>query len=233
VSLPNGPETVKRFFAGTGGSYDRISSLCTFGADRWWKRKILEKIPRGSTAIMDQACGTGILSLKIARRFPSAAVVGVDMTPEYLDVAREKAERAGVKNVRFFLGRAEDTEPSGMTFDCITSSYLAKYADLELLVAGFGRMLKNGAVVVVHDFTYPANRPFAKIWEFYFLILQTVGARVYPEWNAAFQGLPKLLRQSSWPTELEERLERSGFSDITTDFLTIGTAAIVTARKAR
>ncbi len=230
MSLSSGPEIVRQFFTGTSGSYDLISNLCTFGADRWWKRKILEKIPLQSTAIMDQACGTGILSLEIARRFPRASVIGVDVTPEYLDIARKKAAAAHVGNVRFLLGRAEETDP-GVALDCITSSYLAKYADLDLLIDGFTRMLKDRAAVVVHDFTYPANRPFARIWEFYFTILQTVGARVYPEWGSAFRGLPSLLRRSAWVKDLEKRLKGNGFSNITSERLTIGTAAIVTARK--
>jgi demethylmenaquinone methyltransferase / 2-methoxy-6-polyprenyl-1,4-benzoquinol methylase len=225
----SGPETVRQFFTGTSLSYDHISNLCTFGADRWWKLRILDKIPAGSTCIMDQACGTGILSIKIARRFPHARVIGVDMTEEYLDVARKKAETRGVRNVQFLLGRAEDVDP-GQPVDCITSSYLAKYADLELLVHGSRRMLKDGGTLIMHDFTYPRNRAFSILWEFYFTLLRTIGARVYPEWRAAFDGLPALLKQTVWVEQLQKLLQGSGFSDMTMESLTIGTSAIVTAR---
>jgi demethylmenaquinone methyltransferase / 2-methoxy-6-polyprenyl-1,4-benzoquinol methylase len=231
MGVDNGPEIVREFFTGTGHSYDRISNLCTFGADRWWKRRIIDVIPQGSTLIMDQACGTGILSLKIARRFPHARVVGIDMTKEYLDLAKKKAHEAGVENVEFILGRAEETDPARGRFDCITSSYLAKYADLEVLVPGFRRLLKDRGTVVMHDFTYPSNAPFARLWELYFTILQRVASLKYAEWRAAFYGLPVLLRQTKWVGELQARLEENGFSDITTDYLTIGTAAIVAARK--
>jgi demethylmenaquinone methyltransferase / 2-methoxy-6-polyprenyl-1,4-benzoquinol methylase len=228
----NGQETVRHFFTGTSQSYDHISNLCTFGADRWWKHRMLERIPRGSAFILDQACGTGIFSTMIARRFPGARVVGVDMTEEYLSVARTKVRESGLRNVEFVLGRAEETILDGPV-DCVTSSYLAKYADLEHLVQNLRTMLKDNGVLIMHDFTYPQIRPFARVWEFYFTLLQMVGARKYPEWRAAFYGLPALLKQSTWVEQLERILGKYGFSHITTDSLTIGTAAIVTARKAR
>ena len=75
-------EIVQQFFPGTGATYDLIVNLCTFGFDRWWKGRILKKIPAGARLIMDQACGTGILTFKIARKWPGARIVGVDVTEE-------------------------------------------------------------------------------------------------------------------------------------------------------
>jgi demethylmenaquinone methyltransferase / 2-methoxy-6-polyprenyl-1,4-benzoquinol methylase len=227
----DGQETVRHFFTGTSGSYDHISSLCTFGADRWWKHRMLDKIPEGSAFILDQACGTGIFSTMIARRFPGARVVGVDMTEEYLAVARRKIKGLGLRNVEFLLGRAEEVVLDGPV-DCVTSSYLAKYADLEPLIQGLRTMLREDGVLIMHDFTYPQYRPFAQVWEFYFTLLRTIGARKYPEWRSAFDGLPALLEQSAWVEQLKRTLGEYGFSHIMTERLTIGTAAIVTARKA-
>ena len=229
---PNsGAKVVRQFFTGTSGSYDHISNLCTFGADRWWKRKILAKIPDTSRLILDQACGTGILTIMIARQFPEAQVFGVDVTEEYIEIARAKARGAGLANTTFLSGRAEDVILD-QPVDCITSSYLAKYADLKTLVRGHKKMLRNSGTTIMHDFTYPRSKAFARLWEFYFLLLRTTGAKKYPEWRAAFDGLPALLAKSQWVAELRKQLKRSGFSPITTESLTIGTAVIVTATKA-
>jgi demethylmenaquinone methyltransferase / 2-methoxy-6-polyprenyl-1,4-benzoquinol methylase len=223
-------ETARRFFHGTSLSYDHISSICTFGADRWWKRKMLVKIPPDSASIMDQACGTGILSIRIARRFPRSLVVGVDMTDEYLDIARKKIKALNLTNIEFLWGRAEEVVPKRI-FDCVTSSYLAKYADLERLVVGVRGMLRPGGCLIMHDFTYPRLRALARLWEFYFTLLQTVGSRLYPEWRSAFEGLPELMRRTRWVEQLEGQLRKNGFIGINTEYLTIGTSAIVTATK--
>jgi demethylmenaquinone methyltransferase/2-methoxy-6-polyprenyl-1,4-benzoquinol methylase len=226
----HGTALVHRFFAGTGATYDHIARLCTIGFDRLWKKKIVEKIPQGSYHILDQACGTGILTLKIARRFPECRVVGVDVTKEYLVIAKRKAAQMKINNVDFVLGRAEDVVLD-RNFDCVTSSYLAKYVDLGKLIGNLKSMLQDRGVLIMHDFTYPTNRPFTIAWQLYFKLLQTVGAKIYPQWKAAFDGLPDLLRESKWKTRLTVVLTENGFSDIMTESLTCGTSAIVTARK--
>jgi len=223
-------EIVQRFFSGTGRTYDRVVNFNTFGFDRCWKKRILAKIPEGSTCILDQGCGTGILTFQIARRFPRCRVIGVELQDEYLAIAREKARVLKFPNVEFVLGKAEDLLFE-MKFDCVTSSYLAKYADLEGLTRNLRQMLRNGGIVIMHDFTYPQNRAFAKVWEFYFNILQTVGRWTYPQWQEIYCGLPALLRETRWVQELSKTLAANGFSDIRIQSYTLGTSAMVSARK--
>ncbi len=223
-------DLIRRFFSGTGTTYDQIVHLCTLGFDRLWKQKIIEKIPKGSLRIMDQACGTGILTIRIARRFPQSRIIGVDVTEEYLRIAREKVQALGLHNIEFILGRAEEVHP-GEEFDCITSSYLAKYAEMETLVGNIKTMLRDGGGMVMHDFTYPANPIFARVWKFYFKILQTLGSWQYPQWKTVFADLPGFLKETKWVEELEDSLGRNGFSAITRESLTFGTSAIITARK--
>ena len=223
-------ELVHRFFDNTGSTYDLIARLCTFGADLWWKHRILKRLPSHPTAIVEQACGTGILTVKIARAFPFCQIVGIDVEQEYLAVAKRKVRLLGLDNVRFILGRAEDIRLDG-TFDCVVSSYLAKYADLAVLVSNAAGMLKEGGILVMHDFTYPPNRAFLALWLLYFTLLRTVGGRIYPEWRPAFNGLPELLRKSAWVDDLCSLLRRHAFSAIAVESLTFGTAAIVAAQK--
>jgi len=221
---------VRRFFPGTGSSYNHIVNICTLGFDRLWKQKITEKIPDGSVSIMDQACGTGILTFKIARRFPQSRIIGVDMTEDYLRIAKEKAKTLKGKNLEFIPGRAEEVHP-GEGFDCITSSYLAKYAELEKLIQNIRSMLRDGGVLIMHDFTYPGNRIFARIWELYFKLLQTIGSWKYPQWKTVFDELPGLLRETRWTRDLVQVMDRNGFSHIRLESLTFGSSAIVVAEK--
>src|SRR2546423_7905425 len=165
---------VERFFRGTGGTYDTVVNVATFGIDRLWKRRIVGRIPVGAGRILDLACGTGISTMAIARRFPDRRIVGVELREEYLALARQKLARYRMNNVELVLSRAEDyrsTEP----FDCISSSYLAKYADLPLLVRNCREMLKPGGILLMHDFTFPPNRALVALWRIYFKTLPTIG----------------------------------------------------------
>jgi demethylmenaquinone methyltransferase/2-methoxy-6-polyprenyl-1,4-benzoquinol methylase len=231
--MVTGPEMdlVERFFSGTGSSYDHMVNLSTLGFDIWWKKKILEKIPSGGPLqIIDQACGTGVLTLKIARRLPHCRVIGVELREEYLSIAREKLQQLGLHNVELILGRAEDVFLEG-SFDCITSSYLAKYADIDRLVAGAKRMLRSGGVLIMHDFSYPPNPYFARMWELYFKLLRALGNYKYPQWITIFHELPELVKNTGWRGELVKSLRENHFSHIGMESLTFGTSTIISARR--
>lgn len=227
-----GTDTARRFFASNGATYDRIAHLSTLGLDIWWKRKILDAIPQGSRYIIDQACGTGILTLKIARRFPRSRIIGVDLHDDYLAIARKKAQDLQVTNVEFIAGRAEDVVcESGV--DCITSSYLAKYADLDLLVGNARRMLRDGGVLVMHELTCPVHPVYVGLWNLHFTFLQTYGAWQYPEWKTAFRELQALLKETRWVEELKRTLAEHRFTIMSSASLAFEASAIVTAVKER
>lgn len=225
-------ELVQRLFSGTGDTYDLMVNVGTFGCDRFWKKKILAKVPSTSTRLLDLACGTGIVTFAIAQKFPECHVIGVDITKEYLDIARAKAKRLNVTHVEFLHQRAEEVsfkEP----FDCVTASYLPKYADLKTLTQNVKGVLKENGLFIMHDFTYPDNPLIAFLWEFYFKLLQHVGSRFYPQWRTIFYELPRVVRNSTWLPDFVALLRQCGYSDITVKRLIVGSAAIVTARNVR
>ncbi len=234
-SLPEGHDPrlnlVERFFFGTGATYDAMVHYATFGIDRRWKRRMLDLMPPHPTRILDLASGTGISTLMIAERFPSCRVIGVELRREYLEIARAKAEQLGIRHVEFVLSRAEDYRSTEL-FDCVTSSYLAKYADLQRLIPVTAELLREGGLCLMHDFTYPPKAYLVRIWRLYFWILQHIGARVFPTWREIFQGLPRLIEDTRWLPELTESLHDNGFVETRVEYLTAYGSAIVTARKA-
>ncbi len=223
-------EQVHRFFSGTGETYDFMVNFATFGIDRRWKRRIVDRIPAGCERILDLACGTGISTLAIARRFPNSHIVGVELRDEYLNIARKKIQTLGVENVELVLSRAEDYRADA-PFDCVTSSYLAKYADLKVLTRMTRENLKERGFLLMHDFTYPPKAYLVWVWRLYFGMLQHVGSRVFPAWREIYHGLPKLIEESRWIPELTEELQRNGFYEIHEKYLTAYGSAIITARK--
>jgi demethylmenaquinone methyltransferase/2-methoxy-6-polyprenyl-1,4-benzoquinol methylase len=223
-------DLAERFFSRNGATYDQIASLSTLGIDGWWKKIILKTIPKGSGNILDQACGTGILTLKIARQNPQCRVIGIDLQDEYIRIARQKAKDLQLSNVEFIQGRAEDVVLEEK-LDCITSSYLAKYADLDRLVAHSNKMLRKGGVLIMHELTYPASPLLKNLWKLNFRFLQSYGAWKYPEWETAFRELPVFLKETKWVNRLTEILKENKFSNIIAKPLSFDASAIVSAQK--
>jgi demethylmenaquinone methyltransferase/2-methoxy-6-polyprenyl-1,4-benzoquinol methylase len=220
----------ERFFSGNSATYEHIANVSTLGLDGWWKRKIVNKIPQHPTQIIDQACGTGLLTFKIAQRFPLCRIVGVDLQDEYLAIAKKRAETLQLTTVEFVPGNAEDVVLEGH-FDCITSCYLAKYANLSVLVDHAHGMLREGGMFIMHELTYPTRLAYSFFWNIHFKLLQAYGKWKHPEWRIALNELPICLKESMWTDELIEALKANNFSAINIEYLAFGASAIVSARK--
>ena len=63
----------------------------------------------GEETVWDLYCGIGTISSFLAQK--AGKVYGVEIIPEAIDDARANAERNGIKNVEFFVGKAEEVLP--------------------------------------------------------------------------------------------------------------------------
>jgi SAM-dependent methyltransferase len=78
---------------------------------------VVDKLRRGGRAA-DVGCGHGASTILMAQSFPDSEFVGYDYHAPSVDVARERAQKAGVNNVRFEV--ADATGFPGRDFDLIT-----------------------------------------------------------------------------------------------------------------
>lgn len=223
-------DIVRRFFTGTGPTYDLIVDLFTYGADRYWKSQMLSKIPNSAQSILDLACGTGILTFKLAQLYPDCKIVGVDMMQEYIAVAKRKKDKQKWVNIHFICGRAENIKLKH-SFDCITSSYIPKYVPADKLLKNISPFLKEGGALVFHDFAYPTKYLFKKLWHIHMLIMKYLGTPIFPQWKTIFHELADLIRSTKWITEYVESLKDFKYKDIELYQYTAGTAAIISAKK--
>lgn len=63
----------------------------------------------GGETVWDLYCGIGTISSFLAQK--AGKVYGVEIIPEAIEDARTNAERNGIKNVEFFVGKAEEVLP--------------------------------------------------------------------------------------------------------------------------
>jgi len=225
VHKENPKDLVPQFFNDTSNSYDKIVNYTTFGKDSFWKHKMLEQLSNEKT-VLDLACGTGILTKQIAEKLPHAEIVGVDITKNYLEKAKNKL--LSYQNISFIIQDAEKLN-LGKKFDCITASYLPKYCTATILIKNCVDHLNSGGKIVLHDFTYPQNKLFQKLWNFYFKLLNLAGFFI-PEWKQVFIDLPNLIRNTNWVREYEKAMNDCGLK-IHKQNLTCGSSTIIVGTK--
>ncbi len=225
MNSKNPKDLVPIFFTNTANSYDKIVYWTTFGEDNAWKNKILKQLSSEKT-VLDLACGTGILTKLIADKIPQSTIIGLDITKNYIEKAKEKLK--SYKNISFIIQDAEKVN-LGRKFDCITASYLPKYCISDVLVKNCIEHLNIGGKIILHDFTYPKNKFIRKMWNFYFDILYLVGFFI-PDWKKVFVSLPNLIRTTDWVTEYEKAMKKNGLKVYKQD-LTFGTSTIIVGTK--
>jgi demethylmenaquinone methyltransferase/2-methoxy-6-polyprenyl-1,4-benzoquinol methylase len=244
LQIHDGHRTALRFFTSiNASSYDAVVRITTFGQDHIWKKHILDVIDKhhlschcsysslrfstGPHMCLDLASGTGILSSLIKRRGSKGPrmVVGLDLTFEYLQVAKKKCSTGELTN-----GTAEFLPYREESFDSVTSSYLAKYVDVERAVNECWRVLKHNGVLVFHDFTYPSNLLARNFWNAYFMILRSA-SKIISSWAPVFQELDQVVKMSNWPGQTVKALKDKGFKNISFTLHTMNTAAIISANK--
>jgi len=213
---------VPRFFDKTALTYDKIVNQTTFGKDKYWKKEIIKKIPQ-CKSVLDLACGTGILTEKISDKLPQARIVAVDITHGYLEIAKKKL--ASKTNISFVNQDAEKLD-LGEKFDCITSSYIPKYCNPEILIDVCMKHLNVSGKLILHDFTYPKNKLIKLFWNLYFILLKFIGYFI-PNWKDVFVELPKLIRSTKWVEEYETVMKNHGLK-VELQPMTCGCSAILT-----
>jgi len=111
----------------------------------------LADVPAPKRAL-DVGSGTGVAAFAVARRFPEAEVVGVDLSAQMVDQAREKTPPELAERVRFQVGDASALPFEQGSFDLVTLMNAIPFFD-EL-----ARVASPGATVVA-SFSRGAETP--------------------------------------------------------------------------
>jgi SAM-dependent methyltransferase len=146
----------------------------TSGADydRWmgrWSRllahKVLEwlKLPPGLRWI-DICCGSGVLAEAIFQRNSPASVVGVDISPEQIEFARQHRAR---ENVNFETADAISLPFSDASFDVAVCGLALNYLpDPRRALEEWQRVIRPGGSVAVYVWDYEQGARFLReFWD--------------------------------------------------------------------
>ena len=185
IRTPQGKSVyVRALFARIADRYDFITVALSYGQDRRWKERLVAYASDlGGAHALDLATGTGDLAFALAER--GARVVGLDITPRMIELARAKSNGAGRRDgalaagfppddTRFLVGDMCALPFVDQVFDVVTTGYgLRNVPDLALAIAEIHRVLKPGGQLLSLDFNRPAN---AMVRAAYLTYLTAVGA---------------------------------------------------------
>ena len=224
-------ETISSMFDSIAPVYDRLNHLLSFGIDRSWRRRLVRAVSSfcalrgGEVKVLDMACGTGDVSIALKRR--GLDVVGADISENMLALARKKAP-----GIDFRYGDASELPFADGSFDAVTIAFGIRNFDKRAqCIRELHRVLKDGGMLAIAEFSIPRNRLWRGIYTLYFKnILPAVG-RLVSKQACAYSYLPESSFDLPAPEKFRAELSEGRFREVTARSMTGGVASLYIGRK--
>jgi len=102
--------------------------------------------------VLDAGCGAGDVSFLVAHMVgPEGAVIGVDAAPEAVAMATQRAEAAGLTNVRFLTGDIADLRLDSPVDAIVGRLVLMYLPDPAVVLRRLASFVKPGGIVAFHE----------------------------------------------------------------------------------
>ena len=224
-------ETISSMFDSIAPVYDRLNHLLSFGIDRSWRRRLVRAVSSfcalrgGEVKVLDMACGTGDVSIALKRK--GLDVVGADISENMLALARKKAP-----GIDFRYGDASELPFADRSFDAVTIAFGIRNFDKRAqCIRELHRVLKEGGMLAIAEFSIPRNRLWRGIYTLYFKnILPAIG-RLVSKQAYAYSYLPESSFDFPAPEKFRAELSEGGFRAVTARSMTGGVSYLYIGRK--
>ncbi len=139
-------------------SYDEYAVIYKAMADSLLERLALVKLE--PKIIIDLGCGTGYLTVQLAKRYPEAKVIGIDAAVNMLQVARQKDS-----TIDYDQAWAEQLPLSSASVDLVVSNALLPWCN-DLLAAFYevNRVLKPEGLFLFTSFGPDSLQALRQAW---------------------------------------------------------------------
>jgi len=231
-------EQIVSMFNQIAPSYDLANRVLSFGVDKSWRREgcslALQHYGHDKiNLIVDVACGTGDMmdfwneSCK-KNEIEIDSILGIDPSVGMVEVGRQKFPQ-----FEFKIASATETGLESETVDIVSISYgIRNVVEREKAFKEFHRILKNGGLLVILEFTRSESRSLiSKIRDFYLSnILPIIGGFISKNKNA-YKYLPNSIENFISSEEMIRELKQANFSLLENKSFSLGVSSLFIVRK--
>ena len=229
---------VRQLFSTIANRYDIATVILSYGCDRRWKRLLANDAigalgarsgSGASVRALDLACGTGDIAAELSTR--GAAVVGLDVTPRMVEIARDKVGRKA-DTCLFLVGDMMALPFPDDHFDLVTVGYgLRNVPLLDGAVREIHRVLRSGGSVLSLDFNRPRNAVVRSAYLAYLTVVGSLLGTVLHGDPDTYRYIPASLRRYPGASGVAALMRELTFSDVGYTSLLGGLMAINHGRK--
>lgn len=211
-------------FQGRGHEFNQAIAESTWGLQVVTAKKImpgLDGLPAvlDGGAVLEVGCGTGNLLMQLAKVFPKARVLGVDIEADSLAAAREKIAQAGLADrVEARQGGVAQAVAPGSVDAIVMVEVLHEIhaAIRPQVLRECGAALKPGGWMVIVDETYPTTLDEMRRPEFKFPLMTGFEELLWGNVIPTREEQEQLLRDAGLTGEIQRSLIGEGFTVLAT-----------------
>jgi demethylmenaquinone methyltransferase/2-methoxy-6-polyprenyl-1,4-benzoquinol methylase len=224
------PAYVRAMFDRIARVYDVMNHLMTGGLDTRWRAFAARQaaLVAGERAL-DVGCGTGDMSIALARRSPiDVQITGADFSEGMLAVAREKVRKLGLgERIKLVLGDGQQLPFADGAFDAVTSAWVVRnLSDIPGSFREMRRVTRPGGRVVCLEMSHPYNPIFNWGFHLYFdRIVPLLGGLIGKSFDA-YSYLPSSVISHPNAPQLKRVMEEAGLSEVRYYYLMGGVVAV-------
>lgn len=221
------PQRVRRMFAEIAHAYDLNNRLHALGRDQAWRRAAVRMARITPTdRVLDVACGTGDLAMALARA-GAASVLGVDFTPQMIDLARAKLARLGpdqAQRLDYQIGDAMALDLPDDSFDVVSIAFgIRNVQDPAAALGEFARVLRPGGRLIILEFAEPTLAPVRWFNRFYCgWVMPRTASLIARDRSGAYRYLPRSVASFMSRDELKHAMAGAGFGSIEDRSMSLG-----------
>ncbi len=225
---------VESMFDSIAWRYDFLNHFLSFGIDHLWRRRVIRIISKSykNPNILDVATGTGDLAIA-AMKLKPVKITGIDISRKMLEIGKEKIEQKGYAGViELMEGDSENISFGDNLFDVAMVAFgVRNFSDPLKGLSEIRRVVRNGGMLIVLEFSKPSGFPFRTIYNFYFRRILPFFGRLFSKNDDAYNYLPDSVMKFPDNEKFINLLSQAGFSDNHQIKLTGGVASIYTGIK--
>ena len=220
-------QQVQKMFSDIAPRYDLLNRVLSCGRDRYWRRRAVRHLsPQPGERFLDVATGTGDVALEIIRKVPenSVQVVGIDFSEKMLELAQSKIDtQKKHQSIQLKTGTAENLPFEDNSFDGITTAFgVRNFSDVNRSLREMQRVLKPGGRCAILEFAHPKNSLLKSCYRLYFESLLPRIGRLISRHRSAYTYLPETVATFPVRQEFSDRMQKTGFANVTYHELTLG-----------
>lgn len=212
-------------FQGRSESFAEVIAQALAGVNLMVARKLLPSIAplaevlNGGGTLLEVGCGSGRLQLQLARAFPDAKCIGVDIDPTGLAAARRAVAEAGLnERVRIVEGDLAGAVPA-QSADLVLMVEVLHEIDAAIrpaLLVACARALKPGGWLVIVDETYPGDWRETRAPDFRFALQTGLEEMTWGNLVPTRAEQERLLRDAGFVGAIERSVFGEGFTLLVT-----------------